>query len=87
MHLIKTMSPRIAALDEITSARDAAAVRYAANCGAAIFATAHAFDYGDFTRRAVYQPLMDVFQYAVEIALEDGKRVCRVRPMGGEGVC
>ena len=87
MHLIKTMSPHVVALDEITSAQDAAAVRYAANCGTAIFATAHALDLADFKRRAVYQPLLEVFKYVAEIVLEDGVRVCRVHGLKGGAVC
>lgn len=79
MHLIKTMSPRVVALDEITSAHDAAAVRYAANCGVEIFATAHALDLSDFRRRAVYKPLLEIFVFAVEIELTaEGERACRV---------
>ncbi len=87
MHLIKTMSPRIVALDEITSAQDAAAVCYAANCGVEIFATAHAFGLEDFRRRAVYKPLLPVFSYAVEITLSDGERACRVHPLKEGAPC
>lgn len=74
MHLIKTMSPKVVALDEITSPQDAEAVRYAANCGTAIFATAHAYNLEDFSKRNIYQPLLDIFDYAVELSLIDGKR-------------
>ncbi len=87
MHLIKTMSPRIVALDEITSAKDAAAVGYAANCGVEIFATAHALGLEDFRRRTVYRPLLSIFQYAVEIALEEGERICRVHPLKEGAPC
>lgn len=87
LHLIRTMSPRVVALDEITSPRDAAAVQYAANCGTAIFATAHAFGLEDFQRRLVYKPVVPLFDYAVEIQYQDGVRRCAVHRLEGGSPC
>lgn len=87
LHLIRTMSPRVVALDEITSPRDAEAVRYAANCGVSIFATAHACGLEDFLQRPVYQPVLPVFDYAVEIRLEGETRRCELHRLEGGAVC
>ncbi len=87
LHLIRTMSPRVVALDEITSPRDAEAVRYAANCGVAIFATAHACGLEDFLRRAVYGPVRGLFRYAVELRMEAGKRSFELHCLEGGGSC
>ena len=84
MHLIKTMAPKAVALDEITSPQDAEAVCYAANCGTAIFATAHAYGLEDFAKRGIYQPLLKIFDYAVELSLDGGKRSCKLQPMKKE---
>ena len=84
MHLIKTMAPKAVALDEITSPQDAEAVCYAANCGTAIFATAHAYSLEDFAKRGIYQPLLKIFDYAVELSLDGGKRSCKLQPMKKE---
>lgn len=88
LHLIKTMSPQVVALDEITSAKDAAAVQYAANCGVALFATAHALDLEDFRRRPVYRPLLKVFSYAVELSLTpEGERLPQIHRLKEGGPC
>lgn len=87
LHLLRTMSPRVVALDEITSPRDADAVLYAANCGAAIFATAHACGLEDFLERAVYRPVVGAFSYAAEIILEEGARRCTLHRLKGGAPC
>lgn len=84
--LIKTMSPALLALDEITAPRDVEAVSYAAHCGAAVLATAHALDFADFTRRPLYRRLLEseIFTQVVEISLADGKRCYTRRMLGGD---
>lgn len=87
--LIKTMSPALLALDEITAPRDVEAVSYAAHCGAAVLATAHALDFADFKRRPLYRQLLrsQIFEQAVEISLHEGVRRYTVRALGGEQGC
>ena len=87
--LIKTMSPALLALDEITAPRDVEAVSYAAHCGAAVLATAHALDFADFKRRPLYRQLLrsQIFEQAVEISLHEGARRYTVRALGGEQGC
>lgn len=69
MMLVKTMSPQVLILDEITSENDAEAVLYASHCGVSVLASAHAADFADFERRSLYRKVlsMGVFQQIVEI--------------------
>ena len=54
---LRTMGPEVIAVDEITAAEDAAALRTAAWCGVQLIATAHASCTVDLHRRPVYKPL------------------------------
>lgn len=56
--LIRTMNPRIVAVDEITAQEDCKALIYGAWCGVKLIATAHAKDMHDFMHRPVYEPLI-----------------------------
>ncbi len=59
MMLVKTMSPQLLVLDEITSEADVRAVMYASHCGTAILASAHAWDAADFHRRPLYRTVLE----------------------------
>lgn len=74
--LLKTMSPAVLALDEITAPCDVEAVRYAAHCGAAVLATAHAETLSDLARRPLYKELLQsaVFTRIFSISIENGVR-------------
>lgn len=76
MTLLRTMTPHVIALDEISEACDARAVALAANCGTAIFATVHGYDRQDVLARPVLAEIRarGIFRRAVTIRLEDGKR-------------
>ncbi len=69
MMLLKTMSPKIIAMDEITTHHDIDAVSECFSCGVEIAATAHASSIADLSKRAVYRELIKtgVFRYAVLI--------------------
>ena len=69
MILLKTMSPMVIALDEITSPQDVEAVVYAGHCGVSVLATAHAADKEDLSRRPLYQKLigLGVFEQLLKI--------------------
>ena len=56
--LIRTMNPRIVAVDEITAQEDCKALIYGAWCGVKLIATVHAKDMHDFMHRPVYEPLI-----------------------------
>lgn len=57
--LLRTMSPRYLAVDEITAQEDTQALCHAAYCGVNLLATAHAGSLRDFYARQVYRPLVD----------------------------
>lgn len=76
MILLKTMSPMLVALDEITSVQDIDAIAYAGHCGVAVLATAHAADQSDLKRRPLYRKLMQlgVFEQVLIITRHNMER-------------
>ncbi len=82
--LLKTMSPALIALDEVTSPEDVEAVALCSNCGAAVAASAHASSIEELEKRPLYRALMElkVFKQAVVIGLENGKRNYRKVKIG-----
>lgn len=56
---IRCMSPKVVAVDEITSANDCKALLEASWCGVDIIATAHASSIDDLVKRPVYKPLLN----------------------------
>ncbi len=64
--MIRTMSPKTIAVDEITEEADTKALLDAHGCGVSLLATAHAASVEEFRRRLVYQPLIlhKVFHWA-----------------------
>lgn len=84
--LLRTMSPQLLAMDEITAAADAAALSEAANCAVPLLATAHAASVEELRRRPLYRKLLEerIFEQLVRISRENGRRVYRVEPLGDE---
>jgi len=76
MMLMRSMSPDIIAMDEITESEDIDALSDAANCGIGLIATAHARDVDDLLKRPVYKSLMarEIFEKIVCISLNGGIR-------------
>ena len=56
--LIRTMSPRVIAVDEITSEKDCEALIRAGWCGVRLLATAHAASQKDLQTRPLYKSLL-----------------------------
>lgn len=83
--LLKTMSPALLAMDEITAPGDVEAVSLCAHCGTAVLASAHAADVDDLRRRPLYRALLDlqVFSHAVVIGRENGVRRYRWEELEG----
>ena len=74
--MIRSMSPQIIALDEITSAEDTEAIFEIIGCGVGILATAHSGSAAELNKRELYRKLLDekIFKKAIEIQLEKGQR-------------
>lgn len=87
--LLKTMSPELLALDEITAPADVEATALCAHCGVAVLATAHARDVDDLRRRALYRELLALrlFERVITISLENGQRIYKMERIGEETVC
>ena len=85
IQLIRTMSPDVVALDELTDPTDLEAVQWAANCGVAVLATIHARDAAELARKPFYRQLLDarIFTRAVVIARDGQNRICRSERLGG----
>ena len=83
--LLKTMSPAVVALDEVTSPEDVEAIGFAGHCGVSILATAHAFDREDLCRRPLYRELLalSVFDRIVTIQKQGLNRIYQVEHIGG----
>lgn len=83
--LLKTMSPALLVFDEITAPADVEAVSLCAHCGVAVFASAHARDVKDLSRRALYRKLLGLglFRQAVVITVENGARAYQTIPLRG----
>ena len=75
--LIRSMCPMAIAVDEITAAQDAEAIKMALWCGVDILATAHAWDISDLNRREIYKSLMDSGVFAHVVVLQRNKS-CRI---------
>lgn len=84
MMLVKTMSPRLLVLDEITSEADARAAEYASHCGVAVLASAHAWNWDDFRQRPLYRQLLDRNIFSRIFCLEADRHVVRIKPQGKE---
>ena len=76
IRLIRTMSPQVLAMDEITDERDIRAAQMASHCGVAVLATAHGVDGADLSRKPLFRELFDrkVFEMLLVLRKENGTR-------------
>ena len=58
--VLRTMTPEVIAVDEITVAEDCAALQFAGWCGVSLLATAHASSKKDLLSRPLYKPLLSL---------------------------
>ena len=80
MLLLRGMSPRVLAVDEITHPSDVSALCQGANCGTAVLATAHGGSLEELKSRSVCKPLLEqnVFSRLITIQREGRQRTYRV---------
>jgi stage III sporulation protein AA len=71
--VLRTMGPHTIAVDEITSARDCAAMLHVAWCGVKLLATAHASCREDLMARPVYKPLVKSHLFDTLVILRSDK--------------
>ena len=78
--LLRGMSPRVLAVDEITAAEDVEAIAWAAGCGVTLLATAHGGSVDDLQRRPLYRQLVDLGLFRRVLVLESrlGRRLMRI---------
>ena len=79
MQLLRTMTPRILVMDEISAPEDLSACRAAAGCGAAILATAHAGEGEEWERKPLFRSLREdrIFHRLIRIRVGSGGREYR----------
>ena len=73
MLVLRSMSPKCIAVDEITAEEDCLAMLKAGWCGVSLLATAHASDYDDLRRRGIYQPLVKSGLFTQAVILRQDK--------------
>ncbi len=85
--LLRSMSPQVIALDEITSQQDAAALVAASYTGCRFLTTLHTSRAEELMHRPAYRLLMEqrIFSYIIEIQVHEGVRSYHVFAEGGEG--
>ena len=77
MMMLRNMTPRWIAMDEITDPADAAACEASFSCGVRILATAHACSGEDLRRNRLYVSLLSkgIFRRLIWIRQTDGRRI------------
>lgn len=80
MLMLRSMSPQILAVDEITAQEDVHAIEYASNCGVGLLATAHGEDVESLFKRNLYRKLMEqeIFKYAVVLERNGREHTYRI---------
>ena len=66
--MIRSMSPRVAAVDEIGGRADIDAIRFAAKSGVAVFATIHASDW----KRDISEEILSCFKCVIQLSDRHG---------------
>lgn len=80
MLMLRSMSPEILAVDEITVEEDIRAMECAANCGVSLLATAHGNDVDCLFARPLYRRLqaLGIFRFAVVLGIQEERYTWKV---------
>ena len=83
--LLRSMSPQILAVDEITREEDCRVLLDCVGCGCGLLATAHGSCVEDLQKRPAYRLLLEnrVFQQVIRITWKDGTRRYELCPLEG----
>lgn len=81
--LLRSMSPQILAMDEITRAEDCESLLECAGCGCSLLATAHGSEIEDLHKRPAYRRLLDagLFQQVILIRRSGRERSYRLEAL------
>ena len=81
--LLRSMSPQILAMDEITRAEDCESLLECAGCGCSLLATAHGSEIEDLHKRPAYRRLLDagLFQQVILIRRSGRERRYRLEAL------
>lgn len=80
--LLRTMSPQILAMDELTAGKDRKTLWEAVSCGVELLSTVHGDSARDLQRPGLRELVsFGAFTNAVEISLQDGQRHYEVQPL------
>lgn len=83
--LVKTMSPEVIVLDEITTEQDIHAALYGSHCGVAVLASAHAADFHDFQTRPLYRRILESEVFSLYLQLNKDHTLQKIiREEGGK---
>ena len=77
--LLRSMSPQILAMDEITRAEDCESLLECAGCGCSLLATAHGSEIEDLHKRPAYRRLLDAGLFQQVILIQRNGRERRYR--------
>lgn len=72
--LLRSMNPRVIAVDEISAEQDGEAMKEALSCGAAIYATAHGKNLEDLMKRPHYKQMISDGLFQKAVIIERGEK-------------
>lgn len=77
--LIRTMSPRVIAVDEIGGEKDIEAIRTGIYCGCSFIGTVHGTSYEELGRKPQYKKMIEQELFQRYIILSEKPRICHVK--------
>lgn len=79
MLLIRSMAPKVVAVDEVGSQKDLEALKFAAGCGCVLLATVHGEDMGDLMAKPILRAMVEEQMFERYVFLEKGRCPGRIR--------
>lgn len=83
MMLIRSMSPRVVAVDEVGSQEDWEAMKYVINCGVRLIATVHGSSLEDIKSKPILQEMVNQNRFERFVVLNSEKKVEKILDSGG----